>query len=79
MSRRSADEISGSEELQRRLLAHRGPAQISAQERDRLIIELDGRGWSPARIGAAVNMTARGVRFALQRIREGRPGRVRAE
>jgi hypothetical protein len=79
MSRRGADEISGSEELQRRLLAHRGPSQISALERDRLIVELDGRGWSHDRIGRAVGMTRRGVGLALQRIREGRPGRIRAE
>lgn len=85
MSRKGADEISGSPALQarwRRL--HRQerpavPAEMSAATRDALIVRLVGEGYSPAQIGKAVGLTRRGAAAAIERIREGRPGRVRAE
>jgi hypothetical protein len=79
MSRRGADEISGSPQLQARLLRPAGPAQMNAVERDRLIVHLDDLGWTHDRISRAVGLTRRGVGMALTRIREGRPGRVRGE
>jgi hypothetical protein len=83
MSRRGADEISGSSELQARMLQARmrpaAPATMSADQRDRLIVMLNDKGWDAGKIGKAVGLTKRGVQMALQRIREGRPGRIRAE
>jgi hypothetical protein len=83
MSRRGADEISGSPELQARMLQARmrpaAPATMSADQRDRLIVMLNDKGWDAGKIGRAVGLTKRGVQMALQRIREGRPGRIRAE
>jgi hypothetical protein len=83
MSRRGADEISGSPELQARMLQARmrpaAPATMSADQRDRLIVMLNDKGWDAGKIGKAVGLTKRGVQMALQRIREGRPGRIRAE
>ena len=83
MSRRGADEISGSPELQARMLHARmrpaAPATMSADQRDRLIVMLNDKGWDAGKIGKAVGLTKRGAQMALQRIREGRPGRIRAE
>ena len=83
MSRRGEDEISGSQELQARMLQARmrpaAPATMSADQRDRLIVMLNDKGWDAGKIGRAVGLTKRGVQMALQRIREGRPGRIRAE
>jgi transcriptional regulator with GAF, ATPase, and Fis domain len=79
MSRRGADEVSESPQLQARLLPPAGPAQMNAAERDRLIAHLAGKGWNHSKIGRAVGLTRRGVGMALQRIAEGRPGRVRGE
>jgi hypothetical protein len=83
MSRRGADEISGSPELQARMLQARvrpaAPATMSADQRDRLIVMLNDKGWDAGKIGKAVGLTRRGAQMALQRIREGRPGRIRAE
>ncbi|MGO9030729.1 hypothetical protein [Mycobacterium sp.] len=79
MSRHGADEVSGSPELQARLLRPAGPAQMNAADRDRLIVMLDGKGWNHAKIGRAVGLTRRGVGMALARIAEGRPGRGRGE
>ena len=83
MSRRGADEISGSPELQARMLQARmrpaAPATMSAACRDELIVMLNDKGWDAGKIGRAVGLTKRGVQMALQRIREGRPGRIRAE
>jgi hypothetical protein len=52
---------------------------MSADQRDRLIVMLNDKGWDAGKIGRAVGLTKRGVQMALQRIREGRPGRIRAE
>jgi DNA-binding NarL/FixJ family response regulator len=79
MSRRGADEISGSPQLQARLLRSAGPAQMNAADRDRLIVRLHGQGYSDAQIGKVVGLTRRGVSGAITRIREGLPGRVRGE
>jgi hypothetical protein len=79
MSRRGADEISGSPQLQARLLRPAGPAQMNAADRDRLIVHLADKGWNHDKIGRAVGLSRRGVGMALQRIAEGRPGRVRGE
>ena len=79
MSRRGADEVSGSPQLQARLLRPAGPAQMTAAERDRLIVHLADKGWDHGKIGRAVGLSRRGVGMALQRISEGRPGRVRGE
>ncbi|MGO9352295.1 MAG: hypothetical protein ACLP3C_16305 [Mycobacterium sp.] len=79
MSRRGADEISGSPELQARLLRPAGPAQMNAARRDELIVMLNDEGWDHGRIGRAVGLSRRGVSAALRRISEGRPGRVRGE
>jgi hypothetical protein len=83
MSRRGADEISGSPELQARMLQARmrpaAPATMSAARRDELIVMLNDKGWDVRKIGRAVGLTRRGAQMALQRIREGRPGRIRAE
>jgi hypothetical protein len=81
MSKRGADEISGNAELQARLLSQRpaGPGQMSADQRDRLIVALAAKGVPHSKIGRAVGLTRRGVGMALQRIAEGRPGRVRGE
>jgi hypothetical protein len=78
MSRRGADEISGSPELQARMRPA-APATMSADQRDRLIVMLNDKGWDAGKIGRVVGLTRRGAQMALQRIREGRPGRVRAE
>jgi hypothetical protein len=78
MSRHGADEVSGSEELQKRMrLAV--PATMSADQRDRLIVMLNDKGWDHGRIGRATGLSRRGVGMTLQRIREGRPGRIRSE
>ena len=77
MSRRGADEVSGSPQLQARLLRPAGPAQMNAADRDRLIVALNGKGWDHSRIARATGMTRRGVGMALARISEGQPGRVR--
>ena len=79
MSRRGADEVSGSVELQRRLLRPQAPATMSADQRDRMIVELAAKGWTHARIADATGMTRRGIGMAIQRISEHRPGRVRGE
>jgi hypothetical protein len=79
MSRRGADEISGSPQLQARLLRPAGPAQMNAASRDALIMSLHKKGYTDAQIGKVVGLTRRGAQMALQRISEGRPGRVRAE
>jgi hypothetical protein len=79
MSRRGADEVSGSPELQARLLRPAGPAQMNAASRDELIMRLHNRGYTPAQIGKVVGLTRRGAAAAIERVREGRPGRVRAE
>jgi hypothetical protein len=79
MSRRGADEISGSPQLQARLLRPAGPAQMNAASRDALIMQMHNKGYTPAQIGKVVGLTRRGVAAAIERIREGRPGRVRAE
>jgi len=78
MSRHGADEISGSPELQARMRPAVA-AQMSAARRDELIVMFADKGWDHGRIGRAVGLSRRGVGMALQRIREGRPGRVRAE
>ncbi len=78
MSRHGADEVSGSKELRKRMRPA-GPATMSADQRDRLIVMLNDKGWDAGKIGRAVGLTKRGVQMALQRIREGRPGRIRAE
>lgn len=49
--------------------------QIPAEERDKLILDLRRRGWTYARIGKYVGMSANGVSASLVRIQEGRPGR----
>jgi hypothetical protein len=54
-------------------------AQISAARGDELIVMLDRKGWDPGKIGRAAGLSRGGVSMALQRIREGRPGRVRGE
>ena len=79
MSRRGADEVSGSPTLQARLLRPAGPAQMNAASRDELIMRLHNQGYTPAQIGKVVGLTRRGVAAAIDRIREGRPGRARAE
>jgi DNA-binding NarL/FixJ family response regulator len=77
MSRRSADEISGSPEL---LRPRAVVPEMSGPERDRRIMELSARGWKPAQIGKAVGMSRQGVEAAIRRIRaHGGPGRVRAD
>ena len=53
-----------------------GRIQVPAAERDRIIVELRRRGWTYARIGKAIGMSANGVSASLVRIREGRPGRA---
>jgi hypothetical protein len=78
MSRHGADEISGSEELQARMRPAVA-AQMSAARRDELIVMFADKGWDHGRIGRAVGLSRRGVGMALQRIREGRAGRVRSE
>jgi hypothetical protein len=76
MSRRGADEISGSPELQARFLGAAGPAQMSAEHRDHLITYLSDRGWNDTKIGHTVGLSRRGVAAARARIAEGRPGLV---
>ncbi len=78
MSRRGADEVSGSPELQRRMRPA-GPAQMSADQRDKLITALVKKGYSHSVIAARLGMSRRGIGMALQRISEGRRGRVRGE
>lgn len=55
------------------------PAEMSAATRDALIMRMVGQEYTHAQIGNAVGMTRRGVAAAIDRIRDGRPGRVRAE
>jgi hypothetical protein len=80
MSRKGADEVSGNPTLQARmrLLRQDGSVQeMSATTRDALIMHLHEKGHSDASIGKVVGLTRRGVGMAIQRIRDGRPGRVR--
>jgi hypothetical protein len=80
MSRRSADEISGNPELQAAHVARRRPApQLSAAQRDALIIEYTRQGYKPGQIGPVVGLSRQGVESALERIAEGRPGRARGQ
>jgi hypothetical protein len=79
MSRHGADEVSGSPELQAKMMRSAGPAQMNAASRDELIMKMHKKGYTDAQIGKAVGLTRRGAAAAIQRIREGRPGRVRAE
>lgn len=51
--------------------------QLPAAERDKLILELRGRGWSYRAIGKRVGMSPNGVMHSLRRMREGKPGRSR--
>jgi hypothetical protein len=44
MSRHGADEVSGSSALQARMLLARGPAQMNAADRDKLIVMLSDKG-----------------------------------
>lgn len=78
MSRKSADEVSGDRGLQSRYSAST-QSQMSASQRDALITRLWNEGVSAAVIGKQLGMTRRGVELAVQRIREGRTGRVRGE
>ena len=54
---------------------------MSAVERDRVLVALAAKGLSHEQISRypGICLTRRGVGLALQRIREGRPGRVRGE
>jgi len=52
---------------------------MNAASRDALIMQMHNKGYTPAQIGKVVGLTRRGVAAAIERIREGRPGRVRAE
>jgi hypothetical protein len=79
MSRHGADEVSGSPELQAKMRRSAGPAQMNAASRDELIMRLHNQGYTPAQIGKVVGLTRRGVGMAISRIRDGRPGRIRAE
>ncbi len=76
MSRRGADEISGAKQLQARY-ARPAEATMGAAERDRWIVHLHAHGWNATKIGHHVELSRRGVEMAMQRIAEGRPGRVR--
>jgi hypothetical protein len=78
MSRRGADEVSGSPALQARMRPQVRP-QMSAARRDELIVMLHDKGWDHGKIRRAVGLSRRGVGMALQSIAEGRPGRVRGE
>lgn len=49
--------------------------ELTATQRDRLIVKMRRHGYTYRQIGAAVGMTANGVMTSLQRIAEGRPGR----
>lgn len=48
---------------------------LTATERDQMIVKLRRHGYSYRQIGSAVGMTANGVMTSLRRIGEGRPGR----
>lgn len=48
---------------------------MTAPEKDRLIAELRGHGWTLKRIGQEIGMTAAGVSAALKRIPQGRSAR----
>lgn len=77
MSRHGADEISGDPELQRRLAGKQQRApEMSAFQRDRRITEMVNRGCTLTQIAGEVGLTPRGVRSAIDRIRDGRPGRA---
>jgi hypothetical protein len=52
---------------------------MSSARRDELIAKLDAKGYSYAQIAKHVGLTRRGAAPAWARIREGRPGRARAE
>jgi hypothetical protein len=56
---------------------HQSARYLSGPERDRLIVMLAAKHWTHARIAAypGVGLSRRGVGMALERIREGRPGR----
>jgi hypothetical protein len=64
MSRRRTDEISGSPQLQARLLRPAGPAPMKVADRDRLIVHLAKKGWNHD-IGRAVAPSRRGVGMAF--------------
>ncbi|GAB7070406.1 hypothetical protein JCM12141A_46950 [Mycolicibacterium hodleri] len=49
--------------------------QMSVAARDKLIVRYWREGYSARAIGVAVGLSERGVRHALDRIAEGRPGR----
>jgi DNA-binding CsgD family transcriptional regulator len=82
MSRHSADEIANNPELHAAHAARRATTavpQMSAAERGRRIVLWTNQGYRPAQIAKVLGITRRGVETALTRIREGRPGRIRAE
>lgn len=76
---KGADEISGNPALQARMRRQEAPAEMSAATRDAMIIRLHNKGYSDAQVGKAVGLSRRGVGMAIERIREGRAGRVRSE
>lgn len=49
--------------------------ELNAGDRDELIRELRGRGWSYRAIGKRVGMSANGVMHSLRRMAAGKPGR----
>lgn len=85
MTKKGAEEISGSPALQARWARLRRqerlavPAEMSAVTRDAIIMQRHAEGYTPAEIARSVGMTRRGVAAAISRIRDGRPGRARAE
>jgi hypothetical protein len=76
---RGADEASGDPALEARLRRQGAPAEMSSAARDALIIKFHNQGYSHTKIGKAVGLSRRGVGMAIERIPEGRPGRVRGE
>jgi SOS response regulatory protein OraA/RecX len=48
---------------------------MSAAEKDKLILALRRKGYTYAQIGKSVGMSKNGVRYALIRAAQGRPGR----
>lgn len=59
------------------MAAQRPVPEMNAATRDALIVMLRKRGLTYEAIGRRVGISRRGVALALQRIAEGRPGRVR--
>ena len=53
--------------------------QLSADQKDALIIHLHRAGWSTHRIGKHLGMSFQGVAKAIHRIKAGRPGRDERE